>query len=98
MDMLRILLIEDNLADTEMSVREMKRGGLDFDWRRVETEADLRRVCAEFERWRKPPRPELPVPDRMAGQLGPGRTENVLPFGTHRCCSRRLTVFAMYSR
>src|SRR4029450_8129734 len=49
MDILRILLIEDNLADTEMSVREMKRGGLDFDWRRVETEADLRRACAEFE-------------------------------------------------
>ena len=46
---LRILLIEDNLADTEMTVREMKRGGLAFDWRRVETEADLRRECAEFE-------------------------------------------------
>ena len=45
----RILLIEDNLADTEMTVREMKRDGLAFDWRRVETEADLRRACAEFE-------------------------------------------------
>ena len=49
MDAQRILLIEDNLADTEMSVREMKRGGLAFDWRRVETEPDLRRACEEFE-------------------------------------------------
>ena len=49
MHSLRILLIEDNLADTELTVREMKRGGLAFDWRRVETEADLRRECADFE-------------------------------------------------
>ena len=39
----RILLIEDNVADTELTVREMKRGGLEFEWRRVETEADVRR-------------------------------------------------------
>ena len=49
MNSLRILLIEDNLADTELTVRELRRGGLDFDWRRVETEADVRRECAEFE-------------------------------------------------
>ena len=49
MNSLRILLIEDNLADTELTVREMKRGGLDFDWRRVETEADLRRECRDWE-------------------------------------------------
>ena len=45
----RILLIEDNVADTELTVREMKRGGLVFEWRRVETEADVRRACEEFE-------------------------------------------------
>jgi len=48
MELHRILLIEDNVADTELTVREMKRGGLAFDWRRVETEADVRRACAEF--------------------------------------------------
>jgi DNA-binding response OmpR family regulator len=49
MEFHRILLIEDNVADTELSVREMKRDGLAFDWRRVDTEADVRRACEEFE-------------------------------------------------
>ena len=49
MNPLRVLLIEDNVADTELTVRELKRGGLDFEWRRVETEDDLRRACTEFE-------------------------------------------------
>ena len=48
MTALRILLIEDNLADAEMTVRELKRGALEFDWRRVETEADLTRECIDF--------------------------------------------------
>ena len=46
---LRILLIEDCLEDTELTVRELKRGGLEFDWRRVDTELALARACSEFE-------------------------------------------------
>jgi len=46
---LRILLIEDSLEDTELTVRELKRGGLEFDWRRVDTELALARACSEFE-------------------------------------------------
>jgi len=46
---LRILLIEDSLEDTELTVRELKRGGLEFDWRRVDTELALTRACSEFE-------------------------------------------------
>ena len=47
-DPLRILLVEDNLADTELTVRELKRGGLAFDWRRVDTAADSRPRMHEF--------------------------------------------------
>jgi len=46
---LRILLIEDSLEDTELTVRELKRGGLEFDWQRVDTELALARACSEFE-------------------------------------------------
>jgi len=46
---LRILLVEDNLADAEITVRELRRGALEFEWRRVETEAELTRECIDFE-------------------------------------------------
>jgi diguanylate cyclase (GGDEF)-like protein/PAS domain S-box-containing protein len=45
---LRILMIEDSLADVEITLRELKRSGLQFDYRRVETEAELRHECAAF--------------------------------------------------
>ncbi|MGH8713801.1 MAG: diguanylate cyclase domain-containing protein, partial [Casimicrobiaceae bacterium] len=45
---LRLLMIEDVPADAEMTLRELRRGGIEFDWRRVETEADLTRECIEF--------------------------------------------------
>ena len=48
MSPLRILLIEDSLEDTELTVRELKRGGLDFAWRRVDTEVEWRSECAAF--------------------------------------------------
>jgi diguanylate cyclase (GGDEF)-like protein/PAS domain S-box-containing protein len=48
MSALRILLVEDNLADAEITVRELKRGALEFEWRRVETEAELSRECIDF--------------------------------------------------
>ncbi|HWG33039.1 MAG TPA: EAL domain-containing protein [Gemmatimonadaceae bacterium] len=49
MSALRILLVEDNLADAEITVRELRRGALEFEWRRVETEAELTRECIDFE-------------------------------------------------
>jgi diguanylate cyclase (GGDEF)-like protein/PAS domain S-box-containing protein len=45
---LRVLLVEDVPADAEITLRELKRSGLEFEHRRVETEADLVRECVEF--------------------------------------------------
>ncbi|MGH8314294.1 MAG: putative bifunctional diguanylate cyclase/phosphodiesterase [Steroidobacterales bacterium] len=45
---LRLLMVEDVPADAEITVRELLRGGMEFDWRRVETEAELTRECIEF--------------------------------------------------
>ena len=41
-------LVEDNLADTELTVRELQRGGLTFEWHRVDTATELTRECNEF--------------------------------------------------
>ncbi|HZI83808.1 MAG TPA: EAL domain-containing protein [Casimicrobiaceae bacterium] len=49
MSALRILLVEDSPIDTEITLRELKRGGLEFEYKRVERELDLIRECAEFE-------------------------------------------------
>src|SRR5438132_4255434 len=46
---LRILLAEDSEADAELVQRQLKRGGLDFQSRRVQTEADFRRELDEFQ-------------------------------------------------
>ena len=45
---LRILLAEDSEADAALVLRELKRGGVDFQSRRVQTEADFRRELDEF--------------------------------------------------
>ena len=45
---LRILLIEDSVADAEITVRELKRAAMEFEWRRVETAGDLVRAFEEF--------------------------------------------------
>ena len=45
---LRILLVEDSLEDAEITTRELSRAGLDFEYRRVETEAELTHGCTEF--------------------------------------------------
>jgi diguanylate cyclase (GGDEF)-like protein/PAS domain S-box-containing protein len=47
--MLKLLMIEDVPSDAEISLRELKRSGMEFVVRRVETEAELRRECEEFE-------------------------------------------------
>src|SRR6266545_1133230 len=46
---LRILLAEDSESDAELVQRELKRGGLDFQSRRVQTESDFRRELDEFQ-------------------------------------------------
>ena len=45
---LKILMVEDMPSDAEITLRELKRSGLDFEHRRVETEAELMRECVEF--------------------------------------------------
>jgi diguanylate cyclase (GGDEF)-like protein/PAS domain S-box-containing protein len=45
---LRILLVEDSPADAEIALRELRRGGLEFEFRQVETEIDLIRACEDF--------------------------------------------------
>jgi diguanylate cyclase (GGDEF)-like protein/PAS domain S-box-containing protein len=45
---LKILMVEDAPADAEIMLRELKRSGLEFEHRRVETEAELMRECIEF--------------------------------------------------
>jgi len=45
---LKILMIEDVESDAEITLRELKRSGLQFEHRRVETEADLARECDAF--------------------------------------------------
>jgi PAS domain S-box-containing protein/diguanylate cyclase (GGDEF)-like protein len=53
---LRILVAEDSETDAELVQRELKRGGLDFQTRRVQTEPDFRRELDEF-------RPDLVISD-----------------------------------
>src|SRR5258706_334214 len=48
-EQLRILLVEDSLNDAELILRELTRGGLDFQSRRVQTEPDFRRELREFQ-------------------------------------------------
>ena len=48
MKLLRILMVEDVEADAEITFRELRRSGLQFEYRCVETEADLTRECNEF--------------------------------------------------
>ena len=55
-EQLRILLVEDSLNDAELVLRELTRGGLDFQSRRVQTEPDFRRELHEF-------RPHLVISD-----------------------------------
>lgn len=45
---LKILMIEDVPADAELELRELKRAGIAYVTRRVETESDFRRELGEF--------------------------------------------------
>src|SRR5712691_4368888 len=48
-EQLRILLVEDSPNDAALVLRELTRGGLDFQSRRVQTESDFRRELDEFQ-------------------------------------------------
>ena len=63
---LRILLAEDSETDAELVQHELKRGGLDFRIRRVQTEPDFRRELGEL-------RPHLVISDFSMPQFS-GRT------------------------
>ncbi len=39
---LQVLIVEDNPADAELLLRELRRAGLEFQWERVDTEAAYR--------------------------------------------------------
>src|SRR5271155_1274607 len=36
----QILIVEDNPADADLLVRELRHSGFEFDWQRVDTEAE----------------------------------------------------------
>lgn len=40
---LKVLIAEDNPNDAEMMLRELRRGGFELDWVRVDTESDFKR-------------------------------------------------------
>jgi CheY-like chemotaxis protein len=44
--MLRVLIVEDQDADAELAMRALRRGGLTFEWERVETEVAFREALA----------------------------------------------------
>ena len=46
---LKIVMVEDVESDAEITLRELKRGGLRVELRRVETEMELVRECDEFD-------------------------------------------------
>jgi diguanylate cyclase (GGDEF)-like protein len=49
MTKLQLLLVEDNVADAEIVRRYLKKTGLDFDIRRVQTETEMMQAFAEIE-------------------------------------------------
>ena len=44
----RVLLVEDVAHEAELVIHQLQRAGLNFDWRRVETEEGLRSGLREF--------------------------------------------------
>jgi len=45
---LKILLVEDSEIDAELQFRELKRAGLSFEARQVQTESDFVRIPLQF--------------------------------------------------
>ena len=55
-DHLKVLFVEDIQSDAELAVRELKKGGLSFDYKRVETKNELTLALNEF-------RPDIVISD-----------------------------------
>ena len=47
---IRLLVVEDSPRDAELAVREIRNGGFDVTWKRVETDADMR-AALDGEPW-----------------------------------------------
>ncbi len=47
---LKVLMVEDSEDDSELLVHELRRGGFDISWTRVETE-DALRAALEDDAW-----------------------------------------------
>jgi diguanylate cyclase (GGDEF)-like protein len=45
---IRVLMVEDMPHEAELVIHQLQRDGLQFEWRRVETEEDLRTNLADF--------------------------------------------------
>ena len=45
---LRLLIVDDQQPDAELSALQIARGGFPCTWRRVETEADFRTELRQF--------------------------------------------------
>ena len=72
---LRVLMAEDNPHEAELVLRELARASLEFESRRVQTEADFRRELAEFQ-------PDLVLSDfSMPAFSGPRALEIVQELG-----------------
>ncbi|MDP9475362.1 MAG: hypothetical protein M3R38_06675 [Actinomycetota bacterium] len=48
---LRVLMVEDSPDDALLVLRELRRGGFDPEYERVETAEDLRVALSEGRRW-----------------------------------------------
>lgn len=55
---IRILLLEDSEFDAALVIRELRKGGLDFGWRRVQTRQEYQRALGDY-------RPDIILIDYM---------------------------------
>lgn len=49
MNALKVLFVEDTASDAELAARQLENGGVACIWRRVETEAALRKELQDFQ-------------------------------------------------
>ena len=47
-ELIKVLFVEDTIADTELLIREMRRGGLEILAQRVDTREGLEKALEQF--------------------------------------------------